>query len=92
MAWRTCNAASSKSGLRPSSPSRAAGCRGGSVPTITSESTPIESAGRIGVFRRVPPSQYQPLASLGSWIRLGGKRTGIELEAMTWSVASCAGT
>jgi hypothetical protein len=61
------------------------------VDTITTRPTPIASAGLIGLFSRVPPSQYQPRASAGSCTSRGGKNTGIEQDASTCSVDSRAG-
>ncbi len=53
------------------------GCR---MPMARIRSAPRWSAGLIGAFRRTPPSPYQARP-----ICTGGKKMGIEAEAITWS-------
>ena len=55
--------------------------------TIT-RSAPSHRAGLIGVFRRGPPSKYQPAACLGVRTRTAGNSAGIAEEARMCSAHS----
>ena len=87
MPCSTCSAPSPKSGGSESwRPGRFEGSATESVAITISRSAPRSSAGLIGVFSRVPPSKYQPRASLGCSTRTGGNRIGIAADARTcWS-------